>query len=236
MPFSFRGSIRDCGCTDRHNPRRSGKISQTTVRALEGDAFVTTEQPWAGKLFASTAPVKSVKFRAIPYCFWDNRTAGEMRVWVSPSPAPSAMRGYEKRAKVSASFQNSNSELVGANDGYVPVSSNQLSPQQCHFWPHKGGQEWLQYAFPAPVTVSSARIYWFDDTGGGECRVPKSWIMQVRIGAEWKNVNLKSGEKFGLALNGWNEIHFSPVSGREMRILVDQQDKWASGIHEWQIY
>ena len=211
-----------------------GLFGDTTV--IDGDAFLTTEQPWTGKLFASTAAAKAVKFRAIPYCFWDNRGAGEMRVWVSPNPVPSPIRGMEKKAKVSVSFLSPNSDIDGINDGYIPSDSNQNSPKQLHFWPHKGGQEWVQYTFPTVTTVSSSIIYWFDDTGHGECRVPKAWVLQVRNSSGWTTIPLKSSEKFGLTLNAWNEIHFAPTAGWEFRILVDQQSNWASGIHEWQIY
>ena len=211
-----------------------GLFGDTTV--LEGDAFLTSDTTWTGKLFASTEPAKSIKFRAIPYCFWDNRKAGDMRVWVSPNPSPSPMRGFEKSAAVTVSFRNSNSDPRGINDGFVPAGSKELSPQQMHFWNHKGGQEWVQYTFANPITISSSKVYWFDDTGRGECRIPKSWVMQVLDGGEWKTLSLKPGSKFSLNLDGWNEIQFSPVKGREFRILVDQQDNWSSGIHEWQIY
>lgn len=210
-----------------------GLFGDTTV--LEGDAFTTTEQTWSGKLFASTSQPKPVKFRAIPYCFWDNRSAGEMRVWVSPNPVPSPLRGHEKKAVATTSFKNSNADPSGLNDGYAPANSNQNSPKQQHFWPHKGGQEWVQYTFPAAITVSSSRVYWFDDTGHGECKVPKSWVLQFKDGNIWKDVSPRSDSKFGLVLDAWNEIHFRPITAREFRISITQQDKWSSGIHEWQI-
>ncbi|MEI8281756.1 MAG: beta-L-arabinofuranosidase domain-containing protein [Armatimonadota bacterium] len=203
---------------------------------LEGDAFLAREQDWNGKLFADTSTTSSVKFRAIPYCFWDNRGSSEMRVWVNPNPMPSPLRGMEKDASVSMSFKSPNSDPGGVNDGYIPSDSNQNSPRQCHFWPHKGGQEWVQYSFPSDRTVTSTRIYWFDDTGHGECRIPRSWVLQVKEGNDWKTVPLKQGETYSLVLNAWNEVHFAPVKGQEFRILLDQQKNWASGIHEWQIY
>lgn len=216
-------------------PKNEPSLFGGTV-VLEGDAFLTRDETWTGKLFASTSAIKPVKFRAIPYCFWDNRGSSEMRVWVNANPMPAPMRGIEKDATVSMSFTNSNCDPGGANDGYIPTDSNQVSPKQCHFWPHKGGQEWVQYSFPKNTTVSSTRIYWFDDTGHGECRIPQSWVLQVKEGRDWKTVPLKMGDKYSLALNAWNEVHFAPVKGQEFRLLVDQKKNWASGIHEWQIY
>lgn len=211
-----------------------GLFGDTTV--LEGEAFVTNEQSWNDRLFATVGTTKPVKFRAIPYCFWDNRKAGEMRVWLSPSPAPAPLRGLEKDAKVTVSFKNSNSDPTGANDGYVPEGSNPNSPKQLHFWSHKGGTEWVQYSFAKPVTASSTRVYWFDDSGRGECRVPKAWRLEAKINGDWMPVQLADHEKFGLTLNAWNDVKFKAVTSQEFRLMIDQQDKWASGIHEWQLF
>jgi len=48
--------------------------------------------------------------------------------------------------------------------------------------------EWVQYDFSKPTTVSSVKVYWFDDTGQGECRIPESWQVLYRAGHSWKPV------------------------------------------------
>lgn len=211
-----------------------GLFGDTTV--LEGSAFESEEQSWSDQLFATAKPAKAVKFRAIPYCFWDNRKAGEMRVWLAPNPAPSPLRGVERNAKVSVSYRNTNCVPEGVNDGYVPEGSNPNSPNQMHFWSHKGGTEWVQYTFEKAISATEARVYWFDDSGRGECRVPKSWRLEAMVNGTWTPVILKDRETFGLALNQWNSVHFAPVKSNQFRLLVTQQDKWASGIHEWQLF
>ncbi len=211
-----------------------GLFGDTTV--LEGTGFLAKPQNWSEKLFSDVSATTPVKFRAIPYCFWDNRAASEMRVWVSPNPTPSPLRGFEKDAKVTVSYKNSNSDLPGINDGFVPEGSNPNSPQQLHFWPHKGGTEWVQYTFDQAISANSSRVYWFDDTGRGECRIPKSWKLEARVDGQWKSVELTGRDSFGLSLDRWNDIHFKPVKSREFRLIVDQQNGWASGIHEWQIF
>ena len=206
----------------------------TTV--IEGSGFFASGQTWSGKLFASSAPTQPVKFRAIPYCFWDNRGAGQMRVWLSPNPVPAPLRGLEQAAKVTVSFKNYNCDPTGINDGFIPDGSNANSPRQMHFWSHKGGQEWVQYTFDKQVEIGSSRVYWFDDTGHGECRIPKAWKLEYESESGWKPVELLGRERFGLALNNWNEIHFHPITAKAFRLVVDQQDKWSSGVHEWQIF
>jgi len=51
---------------------------------IEGDALAPAAAGWKGKLYqpASAAQLKPVKFKAIPYCLWDNREAGPMTVWL----------------------------------------------------------------------------------------------------------------------------------------------------------
>jgi len=51
---------------------------------IEGEALAPAPAGWKGKLYApaSAAQLKPVKFKAIPYCLWDNREAGPMTVWL----------------------------------------------------------------------------------------------------------------------------------------------------------
>jgi hypothetical protein len=43
------------------------------------------------------------------------------------------------------------------------------------WWPRKGTTEWVQYDFDQPRQVSSVAVYWFDDTPGGGCGLPRRW-------------------------------------------------------------
>ena len=51
---------------------------------IEGEALAPTPTGWKGQLYqpASATQLKPVKFRAIPYCLWDNREGGAMTVWL----------------------------------------------------------------------------------------------------------------------------------------------------------
>lgn len=209
-------------------------FNKTTV--LEGEGFLSTENPWRGRLFQALAQPKSVKLKAIPYFMWDNRKPGNMRVWLSPNPAPAPVRGLETTAKVSVSFANGNSQPNGANDGFTPATSNPNSPSQLHFWPHLGTQEWVRYDFPKATQVASMRLFWFDDSGRGGCRIPSSWQVEALIDGTWTPIVLEKGEKYGNSLDVWNEVHFKPVTTTALRLTVTQQKGFASGIHEWQVF
>lgn len=51
---------------------------------IEGTALAPTLGGWKGRLYqpASALSLRPARFRAIPYCLWDNRAAGPMTVWL----------------------------------------------------------------------------------------------------------------------------------------------------------
>ena len=76
-------------------------------------------------------------------------------------------------------------------------------------------------------------VYWFDDTGRGECRVPKSWRILYREGREWKPVNTEA--TYGVEKDKYNIVVFEPVQTRSIRLEIQSQDNFAGGILEWKI-
>ncbi len=53
------------------------------VMVIEGDGVVLPDpERWGDKLYAPFTPRPSVRFRAIPYYAWDNRTPCPMKVWL----------------------------------------------------------------------------------------------------------------------------------------------------------
>jgi len=67
--------------------------------------------------------------------------------------------------------------------------------------------QWVQYTFKKPATVSSTKVYWFDDGPWGGCRVPVSWklLYQTQNG-EWKPVQPKGA--FNTTKDQYNELAF----------------------------
>ena len=83
------------------------------------------------------------------------------------------------------------------------------------------------------VRVSEASVYWFDDTGGGSCRVPASWKLLYRAGEKWRPVS--GAGPFGVAKDAWNSVRFSPVRTTALRLEIQAQKDWSVGVHEWKI-
>jgi DUF1680 family protein len=59
------------------------------IAVVTGDAMRIEPADWSGNLYQPLSSVtyktSTLKFKAIPYCFWANREPGEMRVWLRES-------------------------------------------------------------------------------------------------------------------------------------------------------
>ena len=172
------------------------------------------------------------KIVAIPNYAWAHRGPGEMAVWLTreesaavPLPAPT----IASKAKASAS----GGEVKALNDQREPKSSGDHTHRFLHWWPRKGTTEWVQYDFAEPTEVSAVEVYWFDDTGRGECRVPAGWRLLYRDGDQWRPVNNPSG--FGCKPDQYNRTTFAPAKTTALRIEVQLPEKFSAGIHEWRV-
>ena len=203
------------------------------VVVVKGFAQVAAEQEWQRRLYQPASAPRKAALKAIPYYAWDNRQAGAMKVWLPVAPVPPKVGGLESRAKVSVSFANNNSRPSGINDGVEPKSSGEQPESLCHWWPHKGTDEWAQYTWPKPVTLSGAKAYWFDDTDRGECRLPGSWQIQFLDGNEWQPVAAQGD--YAVAKDKWCEVSFAPVTTTALRLVVKLPQGWAAGVHEWKV-
>jgi hypothetical protein len=119
------------------------------------------------------------------------------------------------------------------NDGILPRSSGDRSIPRFTWWDHKGSEEWVQYDFEKPRKISGVEVYWFDDTGKGQCRVPESWKVMVKSGDDWRPVNNPSACE--VALDRFNVTTFDAVEATAVRISVKLQPNFSGGILEWRV-
>jgi len=196
------------------------------VVVIKGEAEAVSEK--AGKIVSEK---KSVTL--IPYYSWANRGRGEMAVWLAREPDKARVArepGLSAKAKVTASERAVSLRRV--NDQFEPESSDDAVGYM-HWWPKKGTTEWIDYTFETPVRVSGSSVYWFDDTGGGGCRVPESWRILYKTGEDWLPV--KAAGAYGTAKDAWNTVKFTPVRTTALRLEVQLQKDWSAGVHEWTI-
>ena len=173
------------------------------------------------------------EFVAIPYYAWAYRGPGQMNVWPArvesaarPLPAPT----IAYNSKVTAS-QGKRADPL--NDQLEPKNSVDHSIPFLHWWPRKGTTEWVQYDFSRSQTVSTVEVYWFDDTGIGECRLPQSWRILYRDGNDWKPV--ENPTPYGTDKDRYNLVSFKPVTTNGLRLEIQLVPQFSAGIYEWKV-
>ena len=119
------------------------------------------------------------------------------------------------------------------NDQSEPRSSRDPNSSFFHWWPEKGSTEWVAYEFDTPTSVSEVEVYWLDDTGSGECRVPASWRLLYKDGEEWRPVDAAGA--YGVEKDAYNKVTFRPVTTSALRLEVTLPPQWSAGIQEWKV-
>jgi hypothetical protein len=142
---------------------------------------------------------------------------------VSPEPA--------SRHKASHCFESDTVDAL--SNGSNPTSSNDRAIPRFTWWPRLGTEEWVTCEFSKPAKVSHAEVYWFDDTGAGQCRTPKSWRLEYLDGRTWKPVDAAGA--FGIARDQFNALDFRPVTTKGLRIVAQLQSDFSSGILQWRV-
>ena len=168
-------------------------------------------------------------FTAIPYYAWAHRGANPMAVWLAYDP--SAVRYPGPTLSASHCFEGDSVDAV--TDGVLPASSSDQSVTRFTWWDHRGSDEWIACSFSKPRRVSAVEVYWFDDTGAGACRVPKSWRLEYRDGEAWKPV--KAAGAYGAAKDTFNTVSFAGVTTQELRIVAMLQPDYSGGVLEWRV-
>ena len=193
-------------------------------------------------------------FVAIPYATWANRGRGQMAVWLARTESAARPTPYPTIATTSTlAHSPSRKNIRNIIDGEDPRASND-STSYFDWWPRNGcptsagaaqtassgGQgrpcsdvEWIEMTFAKSATVSETQVYWFDDTGRGGVRVPKSWRLLYKDGADWKPVAPLSD--YGVARDAYNTVRFTPVSTTALRIELIMQPNVSAGLQEWKV-
>ncbi len=170
------------------------------------------------------------KIILIPYYAWNNKGPGEMTVWlpisdssVRPLPIPT----IASESKVTASIGSK--ALIAINDQYEPKNSIDRSCPYFHYWPKNNSWEWVQYDFEKKETISSTKVYWFDDEPFGDIRVPVEWKLEYKSGNVWVPVKTD----YPIVKDDWSVAKFKPITTSAMRLKIKLPEKYSSGILEW---
>jgi DUF1680 family protein len=173
-------------------------------------------------------------FTAIPYYANANRGAAAMRVWFAADPAKATPATLATRSRVSASYCWRGDSVDAIHDGTIPAKSSDTRQSRLSWWDHKGSAEWVEYEFPKPTEVSSARVFWFADRpANGGCDVPQSWSIAYKAGRDWKPV--QNADAYGLKSDQFNEVRFKRTLTTALRLQVQLKPGWSGGIDEWEV-
>jgi len=169
---------------------------------------------------------------AIPYYAWAHRGLSQMTVWPARVPQgarPKPADTLTYLSKTTASFVHVSLDAV--KDQNVPVDSADSSNLQLDFWPHSGTTEWVQFEWDQARALSRVKVYWFDDTDRGACRVPKSWRILFQ-GADGRFQPVKNRGPYETEKDGFNQVELDPVMTTAIKIEIELQEKWSAGVLE----
>lgn len=177
---------------------------------------------------------EAVTLKAIPYYAWNNRGAANMVVWVPQSEEYVSSKENQGK-EVDAEALSSSDWAPGLNDGFEPHSSSDLDKHFFTWWDKHGKDNWVEYRFKKPVTLTQSSVYWLvADHYDGNYRVPKSWNLQyMNKTGKWIDVNTK--DQFSIDQDKYNTIHFDEVSTHAIRINAEFQPECSVGIIEWKV-
>jgi len=176
------------------------------------------------------------EFTAIPYYAWAHRGKGEMSVWIAKDEKyvrPLYGKSILSDAKLNSSHGKN---LDAIKDQLEPKFSNDNSYPYFHWWPSKGEKEFIEINFAEPKEISSVEIYWFDDTGIGECRVPESWkVFYKDENDKWRAVYPTNSNPYSTEKDKYNLVEFETVKTQAVKIEIQSLKDFAGGIHELKI-
>ena len=91
-----------------------------------------------------------------------------------------------------------------------------------------------QLEFKQPAKVSEVTVWWFDDTGSGECRLPASWRLSYRAeDGSWKPVERASA--YTSTKDGSDRVTFTPVNTGALRLDIKLAENFSAGLYEWTV-
>lgn len=146
----------------------------------------------------------------------------DAQVWTTPAVSP-----------ITASHCYENDSVEAVNDGFLPRSSDDHDIPRFTWWPHRGTTEWLQWTFAQPRVLRKVEVYWFDDTGRGQCRLPAECRLEYRDAGTWKLV--PGAAPVGVEPDRFNAVIFPAITTDAVRLVVRLRDGCSAGVLEWRV-
>jgi hypothetical protein len=81
--------------------------------------------------------------------------------------------------------------------------------------------------------VSSADVYWFQQTGNQPIKLPANWRLLYKDGSAWKTV--ETSDAYGTAPDRYNHVAIRTVTTSGLRLELQLQPEKSAGISEWKV-
>ena len=134
-------------------------------------------------------------------------------------------------ATPSASYVSGDTSLGALNDGFNPRNSRDNRRGSYGNW-NRTGTQWVQYDWSQPISTARIDVYWWADGAG--IALPKACRLKYWDGAAFVLVNNASGlEVLG---NQFNTTTFDEVRTSKLRLELDADGTYSTGILEWKVY
>jgi DUF1680 family protein len=192
---------------------------QSTKRQLNSDSLLLVDQ----------------NVKAIPYYAWANRGPSEMTVWIpyeKSAARPKAAPTIASTSRVSSSLKNKRM-FSAIRDQYEPADSKDTNFPYLHWWPAKNTSEFIQYDFESAQTISESKVYWYDDSPWGGCKVPAYYQLLYKNGDQW--VPVETTTPYEISKDKFNIVTFKPVKTSALRMEIKLPAEHATGVHEWAV-
>lgn len=189
---------------------------------------------WRGDLLGGVTVVSGAGLTGIPNYARLNR-GGFTATWLVEDPAK--VKPFHACAKALVAVSAFTSEKkkpqkLWIND--LTISDETWRAPQFDFHPNKGTDEWVQYTFEKPVTMGTAKVWWFDEGGKGGCAFPESWrITYQDADGAWKPVEAIADYPIDREKLKPSVVTFDPVASRTFRLEIRLQPKFSGGVQEW---
>jgi len=130
-------------------------------------------------------------------------------------------------ANALSSYVSGDTTLAALNDGYQPTSSRERRRGSYGNWPRRGTQ-WVQYDWSKAISTNKIDVYWWD------VRLPKACRLLYWDGKAFIPVSNPSG--LGVEESKYNSTTFDEVRTSKLRLEIDSNGTYSSGILEWKVY
>ena len=134
-------------------------------------------------------------------------------------------------AQPSSSYVSGDTTLKALNDGVDPRSSRDNRQGSYGNW-NRTSTQWVQYDWSRPISTNRIDVYWWSDGRG--IHPPSASRLLYWDGSAFVPVGNPSG--LGVEVNKYNTTTFDDVTTSKLRLEIDPDGTYSTGILEWKVY